>query len=100
MQEMQEAQVWFLGQKNPLEKELRTHSNILAWKIPWTEASGELQSTRLQNGRHNWASEQASVRRCRYIGVLFSIVTQIPENEGLLSPIPPAFLFSAHYFLF
>ena len=32
----QETQVWSLGQENPLEKEMATHSSILAWKIPWT----------------------------------------------------------------
>ena len=34
---MQETQVWSLGQEDPLEKEMATHSNILAWKILWTE---------------------------------------------------------------
>ena len=33
---MQETRVQFLGQENPLEKEMATHSSILAWKIPWT----------------------------------------------------------------
>ena len=37
MQEMQETQVWFLGWKDPLEKEMATHSSIVAWEIPWTE---------------------------------------------------------------
>ena len=44
MQEMQEIQVQFLGQENPLEKEMATHSSILAWKIYWTEEPGALQS--------------------------------------------------------
>ena len=43
---MQETQVQSLGQENPLEKEMATHSNILAWKIPWTEEPGRLQSMR------------------------------------------------------
>ena len=34
---MQEMQVWSLGQEDPLEKEMATHSSILAWRIPWTE---------------------------------------------------------------
>ena len=42
---MQEAQVQSLGQDNPLEKEVATHSSILAWEIPWTEEPGRLQST-------------------------------------------------------
>ena len=41
---MQETQVWSLGQEDPLEKEMATHSNILAWEIPWTEEPGGLQS--------------------------------------------------------
>ena len=42
---MQETPVSSLGQKDPLEKEMVTHSSILAWRIPWTEESGGLQST-------------------------------------------------------
>ena len=42
---MQEAQVQSLGQDNPLEKEVATHSSILAWEIPWTEEPGDLWST-------------------------------------------------------
>ena len=42
---MQETQVRFLGWEDPLEKEMATHSNILAWPIPWTEEPGRLQST-------------------------------------------------------
>ena len=37
---MRETQVQSLGQKDPLQKEMATHSSILAWKIPWTEESG------------------------------------------------------------
>ena len=43
--EMQETWVQSLGWKDPLEKEMAIHSNILAWKIPWTEKPGRLQST-------------------------------------------------------
>ena len=42
---MQETQVRFLGQEDPLEKEMAIHSSILAWEIPWTEEPGGLQST-------------------------------------------------------
>ena len=38
----EEMQVWSLGQQDPLEKEMATHSSSLAWKIPWTEERGEL----------------------------------------------------------
>jgi len=45
---MQETLVQFLGLEDPLEKEMATHSSILAWKIPWAEEPGGLQSTGLQ----------------------------------------------------
>ena len=41
---MQETWVQFLGWEDPLEKEMATHSSILAWRIPWTEEPGRLQS--------------------------------------------------------
>ena len=44
MQEMQEIWVLSLGQEDPLEEEMASHSSILAWEIPWTEESGRLQS--------------------------------------------------------
>ena len=46
---MQETQVRSLGGEDPLEKAMATHSNILAWEIPWTEEPGGLQSTGLQS---------------------------------------------------
>ena len=39
---MQETQVWFLGQEDPLEKGMETHSSIIVWRIPWTEEPGRL----------------------------------------------------------
>ena len=45
---MQETRVRFLGQEDPLEKEMATHSSILAWRIPWTEEPDKLQFTGLQ----------------------------------------------------
>ena len=53
---MRESQVWSLGQEDPLEKEMATHSSILAWRIPWTEEPGRLQSTGSQRVRHDWAT--------------------------------------------
>ena len=53
---MQETQVRSLGQEDPLEKEMATHSSILAWRIPWTEEAGGLQSMGSQRVRHDWAT--------------------------------------------
>ena len=49
---MQETWLQFLGQEDPLEKGMTTHFNILAWRIPWTEETGGLQSTGSQRVRH------------------------------------------------
>ena len=48
MQEMQETWVQSLGWEEPLQQEIATRSSILAWKTPWTEETGELQSVGLQ----------------------------------------------------
>ena len=50
---MQESWVQSLGQEDLLEKEMATHSSILAWKIPWTEEPGRLQSTGSQRVGHD-----------------------------------------------
>ena len=50
---MQETQVRSLGWEDPLEKEMATHFSILAWKIPWTEVSGRLQSMGSQRVGHD-----------------------------------------------
>ena len=50
---MQEMQVRFLGQEDPLKKGMVVHSSTLAWRIPWTEEPGRLQSTGLQRVRHD-----------------------------------------------
>ena len=49
---MQKIQVCPLGQEDPLEKGMATHSSILAWRIPWTEVPGGLQSMGSQGVRH------------------------------------------------
>ena len=51
-----ETWVLSLGQEAPLEKEMATHSSILAWRIPWTEEPGRLQSMGLQRVGHNWVT--------------------------------------------
>ena len=51
---MRETWVWSLGQEDLLEKEMATHSSILAWRIPWTEELGGLQSMESQRAGHDW----------------------------------------------
>ena len=63
---MQELRVWSLGQEDPLEEEMATHSSILAWEIPWTEEPGELQSMGPQRVRHDWVTDHHHHHQCFY----------------------------------
>ena len=90
---MQETQIPSLGLEDPLEKETATHSSILAWKVPWTEEPGRLQSAGLQRVRHDWANS-------------LSFFLPIPNNCDVLGPRsvcwafePPClFIFYSHSF--
>ena len=53
---LRETWVWSLGEEDPLEKEMATHSSILAWRIPWREEPGGLQSTGSQRVGPDWAT--------------------------------------------
>ena len=55
---MQETGVRSLGREDTLEKEMATHSSILAWEIPWTEEPGGLQTMGLQRVGHDLATKQ------------------------------------------
>ena len=54
---MQEMQVQSLGQEDPLEKEMASHSSIFAWEMPWTEEPGGLQSMGSQRVENNLATK-------------------------------------------
>ena len=58
---MRETRVWFLGQEDPLEKEMATHSSILAWRIPWREEPGGLQWAHLTQLSDFWERERCLV---------------------------------------
>ena len=53
---MRETWVWSLSWENPLEKEMATHSSTLAWRIPWREEPGRLQSMGSQRAGHDWVT--------------------------------------------
>ena len=53
---MRETRVRSLGQEDPLEKEMATHSSTLVWRIPWREEPGRLQSMGSQRVQHNWTT--------------------------------------------
>ena len=60
MQETQDMRVQPLGQEDPLEEGMATHSSILSWRIPWTEEPSRLQSIGLQRAGHNWSNLASS----------------------------------------
>ena len=83
-----ETWVRSLGQEDPLEKEMATHSSILAWRIPWTEEPGGLQSTGSQRVGHDWAT---------------SLTHSLTRNKVTVSRIhgsPLQNLFNVHLYLF
>ena len=64
---MWESRVWSLGWEDLLEKVVATHSNILAWRIPWTVEPGELQSMGWQRVRHHWATNTHTQAHWRWV---------------------------------
>ena len=79
---MQETWVQSLGREDPLEKEMATHSSILAWRIPWTEEPGRLQSTGSQRVGHNWATSP-SFLHLHELTTMKSLVTVCHHTELL-----------------
>ena len=73
-----EAQVESLAQEDPLEESMATHSSILAWRIPWTEEPGGLQSMGSHRVRHDWATKHSTgPARCH---VFPWIITELGET--------------------
>ena len=69
---VQETQVRSLGWEDPLEKEMATHSNILAWKISWTEKPGGLQSMGSQRVGNDGATNTKHLRQ--HLNILRTII--------------------------
>ena len=69
---MQQTWDQFLGWKDPLEKEMATHSSILAWRIPWTEEPGRLQSMGLQKSDTTWQLNYYKSSNIKFSSVQFS----------------------------
>ena len=64
---MQQTWVQSLGQEDPLEEGMATHSSILAWRIPWTEEPGRLQSMESQRVTHSWATNTFHFHRLYWL---------------------------------
>ena len=78
---MQEKLVPSLGREDPLEKEMETHSSILAWRIPWTEDPGALRSIGLQRVRH----DRSDLVHTDPVGFVSEEVTESPTTETICS---------------
>ena len=94
---MQETRFWSLVQEDPLEKGMPTHPSILAWRMPWTEEPGGLQSMGLQRVGHDWVismfitpllhSPFVSITSSRLIYFIYgSLYLLIPSPQFWLSP--------------
>ena len=82
---MWETRVQSLGWEDHLEKGMATHSSILAWRIPWTEESGELLSMGLQRAGHDWANSFTTFQySIAYIYHIFFICLSVDEHLGCL----------------
>jgi len=76
-----ETWVWSLGQEDPLEKGMATHSSILAWRIPWTEEPGALQFMGSQRVRQNWATN-CFFHHCLHHVVLLDITGKFLQGPS------------------
>ena len=79
-----ETWVRSLGWEDLLEKEMATHSSILAWKIPWTEEPGRLQSMGLQRVGHDWATFTLLLLYFRKPGTVFNWWTELKTIAALI----------------
>ena len=76
---IQKTGVWSLGQEDPLEKGMATHSSILAWGIPQTEEPGDLWSMGLQRVRHYWVTNTMYILTKRFVLVFLQHLTEKAE---------------------
>ena len=88
---MQETQIQSLGQEDPLEMEMAIHFSILAWRIPWTEEPGRLQSMGLQRVGHDWVNNTLRInpcshwKLCLFYSVSFSVTIPAAGESNLAS---------------
>ena len=97
---MQETWVRSLGQEDPPEKAMATHSSTLAWKIPWTEERGRLQSMGSQRVRQDWATSLSLLHcwwECKLVWLLCRTLWRFLKNLKTELPCDPAIPFPSIY---
>ena len=92
MQEMQEMWVQSLGQKDPLEEKMATHTSILAGTIPWPEEPGRLQSVGSQRVRQDWATKQWVWAFLNILGFLYFFLS-VNFDSHIFAHFPMLYLF-------
>ena len=91
---MQETLVWSLGQEDPLEEGMATHSRILAWRIPWTEEPKGLQPIGSQRVRHDWPDLAQDHHRLELWQAPFTQNTLNPRHMITMSQGPKDVVFT------
>ena len=76
---IQETRVPSLGREDPLKKEMATHFSILAWRIPWTEESGGLQSKESQRVGHNRVTKPTSPHQVEEVNCVLPTCMETPD---------------------
>ena len=84
---VRETRVWSLDWEDPLENEMATHSSILAWRIPWMEETGSLQSKGLQRVGHNWSTSLHFMRALQCGHNSSALITPGPGNGQFMVQI-------------
>ena len=85
---MQQTWIRSLSWEDPLEEGMATHSNILAWRIQWTEDPGGLQSMELQRVRHNWAT---NTHTHTHTHTPFTVLLPLPFSYRMAHSLPVTF---------
>ena len=80
IQETQETEVQSLGREDPQEKEMATHSSILAWKIPWTEEPGGATPMGLQSVRYKQAHTHTNTLQTNYMSSSNSFIFSLTHH--------------------
>ena len=97
---MQEIQVWLLGWEDSLEKGMATHSSILAWRIPWTEKSGGLQSVGSQESnttkRLNHQQSCVITKKAYFFKIVLFTISIFFNHLLTLYSVFPGFILSLH----
>ena len=99
---MQETQVWSLDLEDPLEKGMTTCSSILAWRIPWTEEPGRLQSMGFQRVEDDWVTNThidiLKIDTLKYLINILKIWSKQRDNLACQKSLSPNLCFSAKCF--